>query len=87
MTANDFFQLGLFVVVLLALVKPVGAYMALVFADEPNKVTRFGARAERLLYRLSGIRADEDMGWKRYALAMLVFNVAGLAAVYLLQRT
>ncbi|UPG94427.1 potassium-transporting ATPase subunit KdpA [Luteibacter aegosomatissinici] len=87
MTANDFFQIGLYLAVLLALVKPVGAYMALVFADEPNRVTRFGARAERLLYRVAGIRADEDMGWKRYALAMLVFNVVGLAVVYVLQRT
>jgi len=87
MTANDFLQIGLFLAVLLALVKPVGHYMALVFADEPNRVTRAGAGAERLLYRLAGIRADEDMGWKRYAIAMLVFNVAGLVAVYLLQRT
>jgi len=86
MTANDFFQLGLYLAVLLALVKPVGQYMALVFADEPNRVTRIGARAERLLYRFAGIRADEEMGWKRYAIAMLVFNVAGLAVVYLLQR-
>jgi K+-transporting ATPase ATPase A chain len=87
MTANDFFQLGLFLAVMLALVKPMGHYMAMVFSDEPNRVTRFGARAERLLYRLSGIRAEEDMSWKRYAIAMLVFNVAGLAAVYILQRT
>ncbi|SEW23372.1 potassium-transporting ATPase subunit KdpA [Luteibacter sp. 329MFSha] len=87
MTANDVFQIGLFLAVLLALVKPVGQYMALVFADEPNRVTRVGAGVERLLYRLAGIRADEDMGWKRYAVAMLVFNVAGLAVVYLLQRT
>ena len=87
MTTNDFLQVGLFLVVLLALVKPMGQYMTLVFADEPNRVTRFGAGAERLLYRLAGIRADEDMGWKRYAMAMLVFNVAGVAFVYLLQRT
>ncbi|HEY4090868.1 MAG TPA: potassium-transporting ATPase subunit KdpA [Luteibacter sp.] len=87
MTANDFFQIGLFLAVLLALVKPVGHYMALVFADDGNRVTRFGAPVERVLYRLAGIRRDEDMGWKRYALAMLVFNVAGLAVVYLLQRT
>ena len=87
MTANDFFQVGLFLAVMLALVKPMGHYMALVFSDEPNRVNRFGARAERLLYRLSGIRAEEDMSWKRYAIAMLVFNVAGLAAVYILQRT
>jgi len=87
MTTNDFLQIGLFLVVLLALVKPVGQYMALVFADEPNRVTRAGGGIERVLYRVAGIRAGEDMGWKRYALAMLVFNVAGLAAVYLLQRT
>jgi K+-transporting ATPase ATPase A chain len=61
--------------------------MALVFSDEPNRVTRFGGGVERLLYRLAGIRADEDMRWTRYAIAMLVFNVAGLAIVYLLQRT
>ncbi|KJV36572.1 potassium-transporting ATPase subunit KdpA [Luteibacter yeojuensis] len=87
MTTNDFLQLGLYLAVLMALVKPLGAYMALVFADAPNRVTRVGAPVERLLYRLAGVRADEDMGWKRYALAMLVFNVAGVAAVYLLQRT
>ncbi|GAA0714742.1 potassium-transporting ATPase subunit KdpA [Dokdonella soli] len=86
MTTNDFLQLGLYLVALLALVKPLGAYMALVFADAPNRITRFGAPVERVLYRVAGIRADEDMGWKRYALAMLVFNVAGLLVVYLLQR-
>lgn len=87
MTANDFFQVGLFVAVLLATVKPLGQYMALVFADESNRVNRFGARAERMLYRLAGVRADEDMGWKRYALVMLAFNVVGLAFVYVIQRT
>lgn len=86
MSANDIFQIGLFLAILLVLVKPVGQYMALVFADEPNKVTRFGGRIERVLYRVSGIRAGEDMSWTRYAIAMLAFNVAGLAVVYLLQR-
>jgi K+-transporting ATPase ATPase A chain len=86
MTANDCLQIGLFLVVLLLLVKPVGGYMAKVFADEPNRVTRAGARVERILYRLCGVHAGEDMGWKRYALAVLAFNVLGLLAVYLLQR-
>ena len=40
MTTNDYFQLGLYLVVLLLLVKPLGAYMALVFSDAPNRVTR-----------------------------------------------
>ena len=86
MTANAILQLGVYLLVLLALVKPLGAYMALVFADAPNRITLTGAPLERLLYRIAGIRADEDMGWKRYALAMLVFNVIGLLFVYLLQR-
>ncbi|HEY9132510.1 MAG TPA: potassium-transporting ATPase subunit KdpA [Dyella sp.] len=86
MTTNDFLQVAIYLVVLLLLVKPVGLYMAKVFADKPNGVTRVGAPVERLLYRLSGIHADEDMGWRRYALTMLLFNIAGILIVYLLQR-
>lgn len=86
MSANDYLQIALFLVVLLALVKPLGAYMALVFSDTPNRVTRFGARVENLLYRLCGIRKDQDMSWQGYALAMFVFNVLGLLFVYVIQR-
>ncbi|MEO6689911.1 MAG: potassium-transporting ATPase subunit KdpA [Dokdonella sp.] len=87
MTTNDYLQLGLYLVVLVLLVKPLGAYMAAVFADAPNRVNRLGAPLERGLYRVAGIKPDEDMSWKRYAFAMLVFNVLGLLVVYLLQRT
>ncbi|MBN8887633.1 MAG: potassium-transporting ATPase subunit KdpA [Rudaea sp.] len=86
MTANAWLQIGLYLVVLLLTVKPLGAFMAAVFADKPNRVNRIGAPVERLIYRVSGIRADEDMSWKRYAIAMLAFNVLGLLVVYLLQR-
>ncbi|MGC1547362.1 MAG: potassium-transporting ATPase subunit KdpA [Rhodanobacter sp.] len=86
MTANDFIQVGLYLVVLLLLLKPMGSYMSLVFAETPNRVTRVGRGVENLLYRLGGVRSDEDMSWKRYALAMLLFNIAGVLVVYLLQR-
>jgi len=86
MTINDYLQLALYLAVLLLLVKPLGIYMAAVFADTPNRVNRFGAPIERALYRVAGIDPREDMGWKRYALALLVFNVAGLLVVYALQR-
>ncbi len=86
MTINDYLQLGLYLAVLLLLVKPLGSYMALVFADAPNRVTRAGAPVERAIYRVCGIAADEDMSWQRYALVMLAFNVAGLLFVYVLQR-
>ena len=86
MTSNDFFQVALYLVIVVALVKPVGTYMALVFADAPNRVTRAGRAVEAKLYRLCGIDPAQDMGWRQYALAMLVLNVLGVVAVYLLQR-
>jgi K+-transporting ATPase ATPase A chain len=87
MTANDFIQIGVYLVVLLLLVKPMGMYMTHVFDDQPNRVTRLGGGVERFIYRICGIKADEDMGWKQYAIAMLVFNVCGMVAVYIFQRT
>jgi K+-transporting ATPase ATPase A chain len=86
MTTFDIFQVVLFVGVLLALIKPVGAYMALAFAETPNGVNRVGGKVEHVMYRLSGVRADDQMSWKRYAIAMLLFNMAGLFLLYALQR-
>ena len=77
MTANDLIQVLVYLAVLLVLAWPVGRYMAKVFADAPNRVTRFGAPVEHALYRLAGVHADREMDWKRYALAMLAFNVLG----------
>jgi K+-transporting ATPase ATPase A chain len=86
MTTFDILQVVLFLAVLLVLAKPVGSYMALAFADTSNGLLRIGGRVERALYRLAGVDADQPMGWRRYAVAMLVFNLAGLLAVYLLER-
>ncbi len=86
MNANVWLQLGLYMVVLLALVKPLGTYMALAFSEQPNRLTRLGGGVENVLYRICGIRRDEEMDWRRYSLAMLVFNLVGLLAVYALQR-
>ena len=86
MTANDFLQIGIYLVVLLLLIKPFGSYMTQVYADQPSRVTRLGCGVERLIYRLCGVDAGEDMGWKRYAIAMLIFNVCGMLAVYAFQR-
>jgi K+-transporting ATPase ATPase A chain len=86
MTANDFIQIGVYLVVLLLLVKPMGSYMTHVFADQPNRITRLGGGVERFIYRICGVKADEDMGWKQYAIAMLIFNVCGMVMIYVLQR-
>src|SRR4051812_9425531 len=86
MTPNDLLQIALYLALTLLAVKPLGAYMAAVFAETPNRVLRIGGPVERVLYRASGVDANEDMSWRRYATAMLVFNIAGLLVVYALQR-
>ena len=86
MTANGWLQLGFFMLVLLALAKPLGEYMARIYENRPFGLDRLLGPLERLIYRLSGVRADEEMTWKGYALAMLAFNFVGLLAVYALHR-
>ena len=85
MTQNGYLQLALYVVVLIALAKPLGAYMANVYEGR-SVVTRIGAPLENLIYRLCGVDATKEMRWTRYALAMLLFNLLGVLVVYALQR-
>ena len=86
MTANEILQLGFYLIVLLLLAKPLGAYMARVYEGRPIVLGRALGWLERLIYKISGIAPELEMGWKTYALTMLLFNVAGLLAVYALQR-
>ncbi len=86
MTANGLAQLVVYLVILLALVKPLGAYMARVYEGRPVLLARILGPIERLIYRLSGVRPGEEMGWKTYAGTMLLFNLVGLLVVYALQR-
>jgi K+-transporting ATPase ATPase A chain len=72
--------------VLLLLVKPLGAFMARVYQGKRTFLDPVLGPVERLLYRLSGVRADEEMDWKTYAVAMLLFNALGLFFLYALQR-
>ncbi len=86
MTAQSFLQIFIYVVLLLALAKPLGAYMARVYQGESVGLNRWFAGVEKLFYRLSGVKPDQEMRWTQYALAMLVFNLLGLLVVYALQR-
>jgi K+-transporting ATPase ATPase A chain len=85
-TANGYVQLALYVIVLLLLAKPLGGYMARVYQGRPTLFDRTFGWLERLIYRAGGVRPDEEMGWKRYTIAMLLFNFAGIVVVYALQR-
>jgi len=86
MTANGVFQLLFYLVVLVALAKPLGAYMARVYENKRLALDRVLGPLERLIYRLCGVRITDEMSWKTYATAMLLFNVLGLFVVYGLQR-
>jgi potassium-transporting ATPase potassium-binding subunit len=85
-TANGYLQLILYLVVLLALAKPLGLYMARVYEGRAPGLEPALGPLERLCYRLGGVRREEEMGWKTYAGAMLLFNLVGVLVVYGLQR-
>ena len=86
MNLYSWLQLILYIVVLILLAKPLGSFMAKVYQGKHTFLDRLLGPVERFIYRISGVRPDEDMNWKTYAIAVLLFNVFGLLAVYALQR-
>ena len=86
MTAIAILQLLVFIVVLLALVKPLGAYMARVYEKQPCGLDKILGPLERLIYRLCGIDPTVEMSWKHYVYAVLTVNFLGLIVVYGLLR-
>jgi K+-transporting ATPase ATPase A chain len=86
MTIFGWLQIGLYLLILLLLVRPLGAYMARVYQGERVFITPVVGPVERFIYRITRLRADEEMDWKTYAVVMLFFNFAGLLLVYALQR-
>ncbi len=79
-------QIGAYWVVLILLAIPLGAYMARVYEGNARIAQRVLGPLERLLYRLFGVSPATEQSWQRYAVALVVFNLAGLVLVYVLQR-
>jgi K+-transporting ATPase ATPase A chain len=79
-------QLIIYLVVLLVLARPLGAFMARVYQGEGTFLDPVLRPIEKLVYRFSGVKPEEEMNWKTYACAMLFFNGLGIAVVYALQR-
>jgi K+-transporting ATPase ATPase A chain len=86
MTPNGILQIAFFFALLLLAVKPLGRYMGRVFQRERTFLDPVFGPVERFIYRLAGIDPKEEMDWKENAVAMLLFNLLGLVAVYALQR-
>ena len=86
MTSAAWLQLGLFLAVLIALAWPLGAYMTRIIQGEHPVAVLWLKPVERALYKLAGVREEQEMGWTGYAFALILFNVIGVFAVYALQR-
>jgi K+-transporting ATPase ATPase A chain len=86
MTPASLALIAIYLIVMLALVKPMGLYIANVMEGRPIWPLRAGAGVERVIYRLSGVDAGAEMGWRRYTIALLLFNAVGALTVYALQR-
>src|SRR5262245_53790127 len=86
MTANGWVQLGLYLVLLLLLVRPLGEWMAHVLEGRRTALAAVLGPLERVLYRAAGVDPQAEMTWQTYARAMLAFNALGFAATYACQR-
>src|SRR5208337_2627512 len=85
MTLYDIIMAIIFFAILLALAVPLGKYMAKVFSGERTFLSPAIQPLERLIYRLCGVDETEEMPWKRYAWAFVVFNIIGILFLLLLQ--
>ena len=86
MTFIGWFQIILFFVLILALTKPFGTFMYNVFEGKRTWISPVFRPLEALVYKIGGVREDEEMPWTTYTLAMLLFSVVTLAVTYAFLR-
>lgn len=86
-TLNSVVQVLLFLAIVLLITKPIGLYMTRIFAGERTWLSPVLVPVERFLYRLAGVNPEEEQNWVGYVVAMLLFSIAGMLLLYLLERT
>jgi K+-transporting ATPase ATPase A chain len=86
MTANGWFQIGVFLLVIFLITKPLGVFLSRVFSGQRTFLDPIVRPIEKLIYRLTGIDEKHQMRWTEYAVAMLLFSGASMALLYLLER-
>jgi K+-transporting ATPase ATPase A chain len=87
MTANGWFQIGVFLFVILVITKPLGVFMTQVFNREKTFLDFALRPIERLIYRLTGVKEEREMPWTEYGAAMLLFSATSMVLLYLIERT
>jgi K+-transporting ATPase ATPase A chain len=86
MTGNGWLQIALFSAIVIALTRPFGGYMTRVFNGERTLLAPVLRPVERAIYWVCGVDEREEQHWLTYAVAMLLFSVAGFVTLYALQR-
>ena len=86
MSLNGWLQITLFIAVVLLLAKPMGSYLTKVFERRKTFLDPVLGPCERLLYRLTGVKAEQEMRWTEYAVSMLVFSGATALLTYIVER-
>jgi K+-transporting ATPase ATPase A chain len=86
MSVNGWLQFAIYCLVLLASVRPVGAYMARVFEGERTWMDPVLRPIERLIYKLCGVNTKEEMNWREYAFAVLGISAVSMVVTYGFQR-
>jgi K+-transporting ATPase ATPase A chain len=85
-TANGWLQIALYLAAILAVTKPLGVFMARVFARERTWLDPILRPIERLLYRLTAVDESREMRWTEYAASLLLFSAASMVLLYLIER-
>ena len=86
MTANGWIQIVVFLVLILAVTKPMGVFLTRVFNRERTFMDPVLRPIERMLYRVTGVDENHEMRWTEYAFAMLLFSVVSMLLLYLMER-
>ena len=86
MTTNGILQILLYLIVLTLLVKPMGIYLTKVYAGEKTFLSFIFKPFERLIYAVCRVDAEQEMNWKQYGAAMLIFSLVSTLALYFMQR-
>src|SRR6478672_5112947 len=86
MTFLGWAQIALFCLLIVALARPLGGYMTRLLAGERTFLSSVIGPVERGFYRLAGVDPAREQDWFTYAIAMLVFSIAGFLSLYAIQR-
>ena len=86
MTLNGWLQIAVFFALVLLCAKPMGSYMTRVFERRRTWLDPVLVPCERLIYKATGVKPEQEMPWTAYCISMLVFSVATLLFTYVIER-